>query len=323
MTESHPHDLVSNEIERIPKDVLRELSVLSPGRALGAVAAEWVGIAVAVAIFASWPVWWVYLPVLVFIGARQHALTVIGHDAAHYRFLPERAWNDHLGNLLVQWPVFITVEGFRKYHGLHHRFLNAEDDGNRFLWHTHTKAGALTREWTYPKTRLGLLATLARRALFFTGLRWILRGMLASLFIRDGWTWVLVRVAYYGAIAAILTVNGWWAWFGLLWILPYLTWHVAIQYMRLISEHSAITSADPMLADTRTTIPTWWERLLILPRNIGYHIEHHWYPSVPFYNLPRLHAALLKQPRFREHAVISRSIIASMAAVTRPEPADR
>jgi fatty acid desaturase len=49
-----------------------------------------------------------------------------------------------------------------------------------------------------------------------------------------------------------------------------------------------------------------------VPRNIHYHIEHHWYPSVPFYNLPALHAELMRQPGFRQQAVVTSSVFASL-----------
>ena len=49
-------------------------------------------------------------------------------------------------------------------------------------------------------------------------------------------------------------------------------------------------------------IPTFLEALFILPRNIGYHIEHHWYPSVPFYNLPAFHARLMEDGSYRANA---------------------
>ena len=61
---------------------------------------------------------------------------------------------------------------------------------------------------------------------------------------------------------------------------------------------------------TRTTIPTWLESIFILPCNVGYHLEHHWYPSVPFY--PELHRALMERHGFREHAVVRRSVLASL-----------
>ena len=68
---------------------------------------------------------------------------------------------------------------------------------------------------------------------------------------------------------------------------------------------------------TRTTIPTRLESLFILPRNIGYHIEHHWYPSVPFYRLPELHDRLLQVPGYRLSANIKRSVFHSLAECTR------
>jgi fatty acid desaturase len=96
------------------------------------------------------------------------------------------------------------------------------------------------------------------------------------------------------------------------WIVPYCTWHIACQYIRLICEHSAVDSTDPAYTMTRTTLARWWERWLIVPRNINYHIEHHWYPSVPFYNLPALHAELMAQPEFHERAVVTSSVFTSL-----------
>jgi len=41
----------------------------------------------------------------------------------------------------------------------------------------------------------------------------------------------------------------------------------------------------------RFKIP-WWYQFLFLPNNIGYHYEHHLYPSIPFYHLPGLREVL-------------------------------
>jgi fatty acid desaturase len=106
----------------------------------------------------------------------------------------------------------------------------------------------------------------------------------------------------------------------LYWLVPYCTWHTAIQYARLICEHSAVHSTAPAYQVTRTTIPTRLESLFILPRNIGYHIEHHWYPSVPFYRLPELHERLLQVPDFRRYANIKRSVLHSLVECTKSSP---
>lgn len=316
--ERHPHDLVGGVPDRLPTAELRRLSVLEPARALRAVALEWLGIAAAVAL-ASWlrhPL--VYLPAIVFIGARQHALSVIGHDASHYRFLPDKRWNDGLANLLLQWPLFISVAGFRHFHSTHHKFFGGPKDGNRELWKTHDDEGELRSQWRFPKARRELVALLIRRTLFLTGLRWILRGLLSLLLPKlEPLGSRLARLLYYAAIATLLHTLEAWPEFLLLWVLPLCTWHITCQYMRLIAEHSAVSSPDPAYRGTRTTIPTRLEALLILPRNIGYHLEHHWYPSVPFYRLPDLHARLMEQPRFAANADVSTSILRSLIQVTR------
>ena len=81
--------------------------------------------------------------------------------------------------------------------------------------------------------------------------------------------------------------------------------------------------APPGYQVTRTTIPTRLESLFILPRNIGYHIEHHWYPSVPFYRLPELHERLLQVPSYLLSANIHRSVWHSLVECTkRPSRVD-
>jgi fatty acid desaturase len=93
-----------------------------------------------------------------------------------------------------------------------------------------------------------------------------------------------------------------------LWLLPYCTWHIAAQYTRLICEHSGRISAQAGFDLTRSTVPGALGRFFVLPRNIGYHLEHHWYPSVPWYNLPQLQAALREDPDFLAHANVQHSV---------------
>jgi fatty acid desaturase len=327
--DSHEHDYARGVPDRLPAALVRELSRIEPSRALLAVASEWLGIATGIALYMWRPGVWTLLPVVIWIGARQHALAIIAHDASHYRFLRQRWANDLFGNLLLAWPVFISVAGtakggecpktagFRHFHGAHHKHFDEVGDGNRALWRTHDADGRLQPEWVYPKTRLGLALVLLRRGLLATGVRWIVRGVLSVLVIKEpGWA-RLCRVVCYAGLATWLTASGHWREFMLLWVLPLCTWHVVVQYMRLIAEHSAVRSHDLEFQGTRTTLATPLERLLMLPRNVGYHLEHHWYPSVPCYRLPELHAALMATPRFAAAADISPSLLHSLASVTR------
>jgi fatty acid desaturase len=45
----------------------------------------------------------------------------------------------------------------------------------------------------------------------------------------------------------------------------------------------------------RTTLPSVLEKWLIYGINFNYHLEHHLWPHVPFFNLPKLHAHLAER----------------------------
>jgi fatty acid desaturase len=320
---THPHNTTRAIPERLPPAKIKDLSRLEPSRAVATTAVQWAAIAATIALCtASWnPVLYV-LAVLV-IGSRQHALLILGHDASHFRTLNVRWQNDLFANLFMMWPTFASVEGFRKFHGTHHQYTNLPNDGNRHIWYTHEAAGDLAPDWQFPKTQMGLVWILLRRAAFITGLFWIVRGLVgATLIPSPGWMRA-ARFGFYAGSAAALTYFGAWYAFLLYWIVPFSTWHIAAQYIRLICEHSAVVSEEEEYSITRTTIPTWLESIFILPCNVGYHLEHHWYPSVPFYRLPELHQALMERDGFREHAVVKRSVFASLGACVGEAAASR
>jgi fatty acid desaturase len=206
--QNHPHDFQGRIPARLPGAVVRELSVLQPRKAIFALVVEWVGIAAAIAVSQTLRNPFVYVAAVIWIGARQHALSVLGHDAAHYRFLPSRPWNDWIANIFTQWPIFLTVEGFRYYHGEHHRFTGVPGDGNRKIWKTHTADGNLRAEWTFPKRAGALVLTILRRALLFTGLFWIVRGLVAMVLFRSSWLQVCARLVFYGGGFWVLAATG-------------------------------------------------------------------------------------------------------------------
>jgi fatty acid desaturase len=163
----------------------------------------------------------------------------------------------------------------------------------------------------FPKTPLGLVATLLRRAMLLTGVIWIVRGLLAPFVMHRRMPELLARIAYYAVAVSLITMLDIWPELLLFWVLPYCTWHPFVQYVRLICEHSGRIGKQPGFTLTRSTLPGPLGRLLILPHHIGYHIEHHWFPSVPWYRLPDLHAALQADPAFGS-ANVQRSVFASL-----------
>lgn len=71
------------------------------------------------------------------------------------------------------------------------------------------------------------------------------------------------------------------------WIIPALLGQPFLR-MYLLAEHGGCDLTPNMFANSRTTLTNWFIR--ILAWNMPYHAEHHSLPSVPFHQLPALHA---------------------------------
>src|SRR5262249_49497974 len=114
---------------------------------------------------------------------------------------------------------------------------------------------------------------------------------------RDRWVVLAFQIAM--PVAAISA--GWGIYYVVLWVLPLATVLQAILRLRAICEHGALTDYSSPLTAARTNLPTVWERFFLFPHHVNYHIEHHLYPAVPHYRLPKLHAAL------EQHALLERA----------------
>ena len=73
------------------------------------------------------------------------------------------------------------------------------------------------------------------------------------------------------------------------WILPCMLGYAPINYFRN-AEHANCDLVSNQLHNTRTVESNFFIRWLLWETN--YHCEHHAYPAVPFYNLPKLHTLL-------------------------------
>lgn len=84
-------------------------------------------------------------------------------------------------------------------------------------------------------------------------------------------------------------------------VLPYLTTY---QWMRLISDacdHIFLTTHSEMLERSRNHLfKIEWLNRLLFPRNDGYHLLHHLFPSLPTRVFPSAHKQLLTHPWYRE-----------------------
>jgi len=305
------HDFAGNIPVKLTKEELLELSALSPFRALVHVVAEWLVILTAAYLCQRFwnPI--LYLAVVAFIGARQHALLILMHDGVHYRLFRNRQLNDWTAEVILAWPNLISARSYRKNHFAHHRFLDTPQDPD---WARHQGDSA----WVFPK-QWSKLAYLMLRDISGVGAIFYLR-LARMLLSRDTGVSGRFLFARYGFYVAVVLA---FAWFGALhlllmyWFVPLFTWLIMIFRIRSIAEHSAIEGRIDAYAHTRSTRASILEHVFVAPKNVNYHIEHHFYPSVPFYRLPQLHRTLMSKSEFRDSVHVTRSYLGVLRECTR------
>jgi fatty acid desaturase len=302
--QERPTDAFDGNIPvKLTREELRDLSSLSPLRSTFHILAEWTLIVTAISLCQQHFNLLVYMLTVAFIGARQHALLILMHDGVHYRLFRGRRLNDWTAEIVLAWPNLISARAYRRNHFAHHRYLNTGQDPD---WAR--RQGDST--WVFPKhwARLGLLML---RDLSGLGAIYYLRLALMLLSKDTGVSrgFLIARYGFYAVVIATL------AWFGALhlllmyWFVPLFTWMTVIFRIRSIAEHSAIEGRAHAYAQTRSTRATLLEHVFVAPKNVNYHIEHHFYPSVPFYRLPQLHRVLMAKSEFKDSVHVTRSYV--------------
>ena len=92
----------------------------------------------------------------------------------------------------------------------------------------------------------------------------------------------LERSLFWGGLSAALWATGN-LWVLGVWFLAYLTTFWAASWIRWWSEHQGTE-------DTNRIAAPLWQRLTIYPHNTWCHFEHHHWPLVPSWHLPKLRA---------------------------------
>lgn len=286
---------------------VRELSRLRPWRTVRDTAWCWMGIVAAWTLVAVYPAWWAVLVAVPVIGTRYYGLFIIGHDGMHRRIFNSRRATELFCDIFVLAPIGMITRINDRNHLLHHQHLATDDDPD------------LHKHACFNKTNR------LEYVLFLTGLASVL-AVLRNLFVRPAVTAadvsgsaqpaeskpstaggpdadptesrsaaktpytmrdVAIVLLWQGALIGGLTwAIGWWA-YPALWLLPVYLFAYLPNLVRSFLEHAHPEDDDVADHHRLTTfLSSPVERLIFSPMNMNYHIAHHLWPSIPYYNLP-------------------------------------
>jgi fatty acid desaturase len=298
--------------EAITRDEIRSLTEIRDSRAWLSILVDWGLVGLSFALVAAFPNPLSIVVAIAVIGSRQLGLAILMHDAAHRALLRNRSRNDWVGNWLCAYPVWNDVLPYRKYHLQHHAKTWTSEDPDLELATPFpiSRASFKRKVWRDLSGQTGwkrFLAILNRDLGHSRGR--VRRDFGAGLQALHG---VVITNA---VLLGLLTLFGHPALY-LLWVVAWFTSYSLVMRIRSIAEHAMVPDVTDELRNTRTTLARWWERLLIAPNRVNFHLEHHLLMTVPHYNLPRLHRMLRTRGVLEDACVTDgyRSVLALAAS---------
>jgi len=226
----------------------------------------------------TWIDWLAYLA----MGYLWMSIVTFMHDCTHGVLFKAR-WMNWAFGLFSTIPIVVTFISFKEDHLEHHRFNRSARDPDAF---TMGKRGILDFVLFYAYILVGGLLTILQFTFIYPAQK--MRGRKLLIHLAE----VSLRVAVYAALLAWTARHGVQEEFLKVWLIPAAVFTV-INSMRFMAEHYGTPWDAGQLLGTRTVISN--QANSFFWNNINYHIGHHVYPAVPWYNLQKLHAAMLPE----------------------------
>jgi beta-carotene hydroxylase len=231
------------------------------------------------------------VPSIVLAGHGFHMIGWLAHEGVHLSLVPNKYASMALG-CVIGAAAFFPALGYGVTHWTHHRFTNQSSDPDTQIYSRYKTfwsrflLGRVVANRGY--LRNTLLAALDRplpksyRLPFRPA--WV-RGFAI-------WTlaWFLVVAAIYITLAIVSPTT-----FLVCVFLPYLT-AIPATGLRIYLEHNG-TGAG-IFRDTRSYVSRFWTVMMF---GNNFHLEHHLYPTVPAYHLPRVHRLLRSDGLFERY----------------------
>ncbi len=229
-------------------------------------------------------------------GQGMHVFGWVGHEGLHFNLHENKIVSALMGLLVSGIPITFFEMGMAINHWAHHRYTNTMDDpdiarlaAHKTLWarlfqyRSHANS-AFFRSTLLMAFAQPLPAELQKAPLPVSA--HALQGLaIANLLINLGWLLVLLALwAHFGWQVVLIG-----------FLLPMIVASI-LSAIRSYVEH--IATGNTALDNTRTRSSGLWT---VLEAGANFHHEHHLFPGVPQWRLPRLHRLLKEQGVISQH----------------------
>ncbi|MCC7437446.1 MAG: fatty acid desaturase [Armatimonadetes bacterium] len=211
------------------------------------------------------------------------------HEASHHTLMKTRKWNAVFG-VAFGIPIAMPVTIYGYFHRIHHAYERTErDPGNLEFMAQKLHIHPTLLQWLVliVGTELSILQTV------LTALVMVVRSKRRDILVE----YLLVALFFFSVFSFITLTE-----FMVVWVLPFLLAATAMN-VRIIAEHELPVSLESQFTRTRTVVSNRLIQWILY--NGNFHLEHHLYPKVPAYNLPRLHRLLQEEFRTANSSIYS------------------
>jgi fatty acid desaturase len=271
----------------------RKISTL---RMIFEISFDWLQIIALLTFFIYFPGWLSFFLIFILVGARQYSLLILLHDAQHTLLNNNRNINDSVATWFLAAPFGVIFSKSRSIHMQHHQNLGTGANDPDFPLYCINEPE--------PKN--------TPSKLIFHFLRQIFWSKLQRVFLNQHTPAVRVAPATnIREIAALLSCQafiftafataGFWHAYFYLWLLPLLIVATFLNDARIFCEHSNLQDNQHKSKGLLISyLSSPLERFFFSPHHMNYHAEHHFFPFIPHYHLPKIRKILSSLPAYQD-----------------------
>ena len=253
--------------------------------------------------------WLVKIPALIIYGFSLAAMFAVVHECGHRTAFA----NNRLNDIVAWWGGVLSGYNstfYRRYHKWHHRYTRIEGKDPELEDPQPSNLFEYIAEISGYNWWLGKLKTHYRVATENLDNMPYIAENVGKEVINS----TRLQLAVYG-VAIAFSIAARQPWFITYWLIPLAVGQPILRFI-LLAEHTGCTKDNNRLANTRTTL-TWFP-LRMMMWNMPFHAEHHLYPSMPFYALPKAHQELKEHFEVVDNGYlkVNRNIIKNFNCIT-------
>jgi fatty acid desaturase len=223
--------------------------------------------------------WLARAPLYVLAAASLHGISLFTHEAVHGVLARHPGWNRALGAVCA-WPVLQNFAAYKVLHLQHHTDLGGGRDPDHYVNYTPRPWLVFLMNWGrlllgYP-AYITMIPILGWRHGSAVDRRWIAFEVSAVI--------ALVALAIASPLPWEALLHG--------WVIPMVIINTMVN-IRGMSQHTLLPEPNHPIRGSRTILTNRVTTFFMCNEN--YHLEHHLFPRVPWYNLPRLHGLLKEE----------------------------